>query len=168
MLAPQRDYDHHWSRTTIRCLRVYRERPGHSATNLAAARMCCIASTAWRVNVSSGQADETGHCRLSGADFCRGPVVSRRISIIRDERQRDSTRRSELTSDLASSRLSISDAGWFGVPHRAGMKKSMFVPIDTGSIRGSLRVESRAGLPRLQRQCGSLPPVPVEVGRFHV
>jgi len=49
----------------------------------------------------------------------------------------------------------------------AGLKL-IVVPIDTTWMRRSLASGSRAkGFPRQQSQSGSLPPAPVEVGRFH-
>src|ERR1035438_8627152 len=41
------------------------------------------------------------------------------------------------------------------------------VPIDSLWMRRSLIAGPRVGFPHQQGQCGSLPPAPVEVGRFH-
>jgi hypothetical protein len=45
--------------------------------------------------------------------------------------------------------------------------KLIAIPTDSTWMRRSLFSGSRAGFPRQQSQSGSLPPAPVEVGRFH-
>jgi hypothetical protein len=79
-------------------------------------------------------------------------------------RRRSNASRAAVSASLDA--ISNADAALSRLVIAAGLKL-IVVPIDSTWMRRSLASGSRAkGFPRQQCQSGSLPPAPVEVGRF--